>query len=965
MSTDTGSRPIVARDPSSNKEYRYQTDLTLLGSGASGEVLLARRLPSDEGDDRFADDARKVALKMVFAPKWKAYLVEEARLLKKLQRVAEERGRADRTFVHRLVRIGAEGQVLNVDASIGKPSLIELEYLDGKTLQDWFDKDWKPRTDIAPEELLDEVLRVAHELSQALEQLADGDGEVIVHRDIKPDNIMRGSQGLRLFDLNIAREVDREEMTQYIGTDGYMAPEVIAGRKYDQRADLYSVGVILWQIVHRRRFEFHLALQKDGEQLDLIWPTEESRRLPDHVAAPIHRLLRVLLVEADRRLPDARVFRQLVEQLREPLLRKKRQADRLRQLDMIGLLFELRPSGLASVVTDTAHGVPDQELQDYLRERMRVDDPLEGWLEQEVSAAATAPRQQRTLFLLAGNAGDGKSHLLRRLLRDRLKGRPDLLERIHHIADATHALRPSASQYERLNQFFAPFADVDPTDDERVHIIAMNTGIAIRFFEQPDMRERFATLYRELQRQLGLRRSGPGDTGTKWRVEVINLDLRNLVARGHNGLPSFLERMLDRLDPGKKDSIPQPKWDYCQTSCPAFSLCPVAFNLKALSGKVTRDAVLRILERAALDTEVHLSPRNLWGLLYWLVTGGAERYRVEGRNADDGPCDVVRAEVQANNANWLLQGHFSELLFAREGAGAPSIALARLDPAFSSVQEIERLHTRLSIKTELDNDPRVVEAELGGRGSNLAGLALDKLTAGLSTEGERRHVRRDAAVRRHVLFHHDTFEAWFQQEGGGAFLDLLSAYEAYSRQRETLTAAQKEELKKLRELVQNVFLHGSGQTIHGTAYLQVSQPNRRRRSDLLVRADPAALSSILTVQRIVQPDIHIQAHAGREHLLRLLGYRPNHVGLDVLGVRIAVDLPLYEFLCRVDNGQKPAVRDLAQFQSLLYMGDRLGNELAKRQGDHSKELFVWDKDNKTMHRLAEDDFGQAAVNPVR
>ena len=95
------------------------------------------------------------------------------------------------------------------------------------------------------------------------------------------------------------------------------------------------------------------------------------------------------------------------------------------------------------------------------------------------------------------------------------------------------------------------------------------------------------------------------------------------------------------------------------------------------------------------------------------------------------------------------------------------------------------------------------------------------------------------------------------------------------------------------------------------------------------------------------------------------GGRAQGVVLDVLGVRIAVDLPLYEFLKRVDHGQKPSVRDLAQFQSLLYMGDRLGNELARRQEIHAKELYVWDKNNKTLHRLAVDDFNQAAVTLVR
>jgi serine/threonine protein kinase len=952
MSTDNGSRPIVAREARTGLEHRYQTDREL-GEGASGQVFLARRLPSD--DERFADDARKVALKVVYAPKWKGYLAEEAKHLLRLQKAADERALLERNFVNRLVRIGLEGAVLE-DRDRGA-SIIELEYLDGVTLAQWYENEWRRRTSLSPADILDEVLRVAQELGEALSQLA---GEVMVHRDIKPENIMRTSQGLRLFDFNIARPVD-EDMTRHIGTQGYMAPEVIDG-KYNQRADLYSVGVILWQIVHRRQLEPHLAFRKEGTRLSLIWPTEELRRLPGATSGPIQTLLDGLLVEEDRRLEDAAALLRVVEALRAPLLREGRAVDQLGALDMIGLLSELRPSGLASVVTDARDRVPDQELQDFLRARMQVDDPLEDWLEREVATAATASRPRRTLFLLAGNAGDGKSHLLR-LLRDRWRDRPEILRQVHFIADATHALSPRATQHARLEQFFAPFADATPSDDERVHLIAMNTGIAIRFFEGPGARERFATLYRELQRQLGLRRPDSTEKPLPFRVEVINLDLRNLVASA-TGSRSFFERMLDRLDPEMAGSIPQPKWDYCRSKCPAFSQCPVAFNLQALRMDAPRRATLRILERAALDNEVHLSPRNLWALIYWIVTGGVDRYRVEGRDQNEGACDVVRAQVQGGHADWLMEGHFTELLFAPSGAGAPSVALARLDPAFSSVPELDRLHTRLSIKTELDNDAQVVEAELGGQGSSLAGLALDKLTAGLSSDATRRHVRRDAAVRRQVLFHPETFAAWWRQEGGGHFLSLLTAYNAFSAAPQQLSSTEKDELKKLRELVQSVFLHGSGRSVAGADYLRVSQPNRRSSSELLVRAESAALSNLLSVQRIVRPDIHIQAHGGREHILRLLGYHPNHVVLDVLGVRIAVDLPLYEFLVRVNDGQKPARRDLAQFQSLLYMGDRLGNHLAGRQGDKAQELFVWDKTNQKLHRLAVDDFGQTTVTPT-
>jgi hypothetical protein len=119
---------------------------------------------------------------------------------------------------------------------------------------------------------------------------------------------------------------------------------------------------------------------------------------------------------------------------------------------------------------------------------------------------------------------------------------------------------------------------------------------------------------------------------------------------------------------------------------------------------------------------------------------------------------------------------------------------------------------------------------------------------------------------------------------------------------------------------------------------------------------------VFSLQRIVAPDVHIVAHEGRTELLGLLGYRPAQVTLDVLRVRLTIDLALYDFLCRVNEGQKPSVRDLSQFQSLLFIGERVGNELARQQG--TKELFVWVDKTNTLLRLATDDFGLAQLKPV-
>lgn len=953
-----GSKPIVAR-ARGGREVRYQTN-GLLGEGSGGQVYLAVRLPDQE--DAAADDARRVAIKLTNVLKWKGHLAEEAKLLHSLQERDAELVALSRGRVYRPVRILSGKTPYKVDDAY-ESALIELEYLDGPTLRKWFDDTWCCGAPPSPTEVLDEVLRVGRQLGEALIQIQAAPGGSLIHRDVKPENIMRTSRGLRLFDFNVAREDGVSSKTQHVGTSGYMAPEVVEGSKYDGRADLFSVGVILWEIAHRRRFDLQVQTTATAGRLHLAWPTNDLVSWPKGEQDALWVLLSRLVTDVGSRLGSATALIDLIDGLEEPRAKARQDADPLSEHDMISLLFELAPSRLLSVVTDTDGRVPQQELQDLLRERMQVDDPLEDWLHHEIEQAATGHRSKPRLFVLAGNAGDGKSHLLFRLLRHRLAGKPEVTQHIRAVADATHALHPSASQRDRLGEFFLPFSDVEPTDDKRVHIIAMNTGMVIRFFEGEEERIRYASLYSELQRQLGLRRPSANEAPSPWQVDVVNLDLRDLLAPGKDDGPSFAERMLDRLDPENANSIPAAKWSECQT-CPALALCPVAFNLRALQMQASRNALIRTLRRVALDSDVHLSPRNLWGFMYRLLTGGVERFDVPNRESKE-PCDVVRSQVDNREGEWLLGGHFSELLFQQAHASAPWSGLARHDPAFSSAPVIDHLHTRLSIKTELDNEKEIVERDLGGEGQTLAGLALDALTA-LLPSSHFKGRRRDAAVRRQVMFHPPTFEAWVAQDGSDDFRAALRAYNAYSYTTAdlgNLSSEDRDELKVLRELTQEVFLHGNGRVVDGRAYLRVSQPNVRAQTELLVRADRAMLDPVFSIPRIVAQDVHIASHRGRENLLSLLGYSPTQVTLDVLGVRLTVDLALYEFLRRVNDGQKPSVRDLSQFQALLFIGERVGNELARSQ--QTKELFVWDAEKGVLYRLATDDFGEAHLGEAR
>ena len=126
---------------------------------------------------------------------------------------------------------------------------ILMEYIPGGTLADLLGE-------IGPLPLND-ALKVVRAIASVLETVQE---KGIVHRDIKPDNIMFGIGGVpKLADLGIARINRSETMTMtktgmFVGTPAYMSPEqMVDSRKVDVRADIYSLGIVLFEMLAGRR----------------------------------------------------------------------------------------------------------------------------------------------------------------------------------------------------------------------------------------------------------------------------------------------------------------------------------------------------------------------------------------------------------------------------------------------------------------------------------------------------------------------------------------------------------------------------------------------------------------------------------------------------------------------------------------------------------------------------------------
>jgi eukaryotic-like serine/threonine-protein kinase len=147
------------------------------------------------------------------------------------------------------------------------------------------------------------TVSVGKQLCRALEAAHE---QGIIHRDIKPQNIMVGADGLvKVMDFGIARPVEREKaMTQtglVIGTPDYMAPEQLLGEPLDPRADLYSAGVVLYEcLTGRRPHEADSAMALVGVKLAQE-PVPLHEVAPDVPLALSRVIMRVLARNRDDR----------------------------------------------------------------------------------------------------------------------------------------------------------------------------------------------------------------------------------------------------------------------------------------------------------------------------------------------------------------------------------------------------------------------------------------------------------------------------------------------------------------------------------------------------------------------------------------------------------------------------------------------------------------------------------------
>ena len=181
---------------------------------------------------------------------------------------------------------------------------ISMEYVDGGDLRARIAKGVEPATALALVATIGRCLEFAHRVG-------------VVHRDVKPANILFRKDGVPLLtDFGIAKQLRTQSgltMTgSVLGSPGYLAPEQAEGREVDGRADIYSLGIILYEmLVGKRPYEGDTDLSTIFKHL-----SEPIPELPPDLTRCQPLVNQMIAKKPDERFQDAAVMLEAVKKLR-------------------------------------------------------------------------------------------------------------------------------------------------------------------------------------------------------------------------------------------------------------------------------------------------------------------------------------------------------------------------------------------------------------------------------------------------------------------------------------------------------------------------------------------------------------------------------------------------------------------------------------------------------------------------
>lgn len=275
---------------------------------------------------------------------------------------------------------------------------------------------------------------------------------------------------------------------------------------------------------------------------------------------------------------------------------------------------------------------------------------------------------KKTIILLCGSAGDGKSHLL-----SYLKNSDDeyLLENYEIHNDATESSSPAKTAIETLNEVLDSFSDEQIDKDGKNLILAINLGVLSNFIES-DYGIRFSKLkkyvleYNLLTSKVNLEGYIPGSS-----FQHISFADYHMFTLSEDGIRArYIELILDKIFSKNEDSVFYSTYLGGLESCPLAKKCPVKNNFEFLLKSENRRFVSELLAKAIIQDKEVLTTREILNYVYDILVSSNFSYQ-----------DLQNATI--NNAAYLklyLSNITPTLMFGQNDVSLLMNVLKKYDP---------------------------------------------------------------------------------------------------------------------------------------------------------------------------------------------------------------------------------------------------------------------------------------------
>tara|TARA_R110002124_G_scaffold16882_6_gene71416 strand:- start:26952 stop:30932 length:3981 start_codon:yes stop_codon:yes gene_type:complete len=495
-------------------------------------------------------------------------------------------------------------------------------------------------------------------------------GQGWVHGDVSLSNILVDEFHVMLIDFDLSGQIGHRPLSS--GTLIYASPERRDGAEVQPRDDVYSLAASLFHAITDRP----PAFAESGSGLD--WTGEEREAFPvlipilDRATGPI-----------DMRFADAGAALSALRSVSSGL----RVAVRASTVPQV-VQSVLRPN-VVPRVRDILSSYPGSRFGNAETRGLDTEFAFDTYVQTELDT--TLPNEIKTgdvsLVILCGNAGDGKTAFLQRLVQTLGGEPPQSSERVWsgRLADrkAMINLDGAASWKGRsaddlLDDLFAPFLDQAPKDGS-IHLVAVNDGRLMEWIEQVEMRQGELPLTRALTAALAQEAQDVAP-----HIRLVELNNRSLVGgldlERRSISTHFVDELIRLLVGGEQAAQ---IWAPCRT-CSAQSRCSMKRSADMMGASADPDVLAegaRLRERLteALQTvhqrnEIHITARELKAAISYVLFG---LYDCEDlhRNAELDPHDPADHAFNPES-----EGRQGELL--RE--------LARLDPALEGHARVDR-----------------------------------------------------------------------------------------------------------------------------------------------------------------------------------------------------------------------------------------------------------------------------------